>query len=212
MNRMLRSRVAGVIVASLGATGVTLAPATSAMAVASCFDYVDFTTKISTIVGTDAKNTIVAPTNSVVSALAGNDKVIAEDGAPRIVACLDAGDDGFAQRTSNLSFNTSYSVSGGDGGDAISGGDGNDSLRGDAGIDSIDGKGGNDTINGGDGNDTLFGQAGNDVIRGDAGDDTIFGEAGDDILYGGSGTGVIDGGPGIDICSGGGAYVNCEVL
>jgi Ca2+-binding RTX toxin-like protein len=212
MNRTPSARTATVLLSSLALTGTLVTPAAPASAAASCFDYIDFTSRVSTVVGTAGINEFDIAQNAVVSALAGGDRVRTLNGVAKVTVCLDAGDDSFAQGLNTASVTSLFSVSGGDGNDVVTGGNGPDQFRTDVGNDVSDGRGGDDYVFGGAGNDTLFGGPGNDTVRGDDGDDTIFGDAGNDILLGGAGVDTIDGGAGIDTCNGAETYVNCEVF
>jgi hypothetical protein len=86
-------------------SGGALVPASAASAVASCFDHITNSSPVSTRVGTELADRLVVG-QEVVSALGGNDNVQVVDGVTRVVACLDAGDDIFKQRTTAFSSNS----------------------------------------------------------------------------------------------------------
>ena len=130
-----------------------------------------------------------------ISALAGNDTVVA-----------DFGTNGFGDDTvDGGDGNDNIAGTGGD--DSIIGGSGNDFLQGDSalgddknteafgddtlkgedGSDTLWGSSGDDSIDGGQQNDSLEGDDGNDDLRGSGGDDRIEGGTGDDVLKGSSG-------------------------
>ncbi len=97
-------------------------------------------------------------------------------------------------------------ISGGAGNDTINGLAGNDTLRGDTGTDSLIGGDGDDLIIGGatedDMRDNIYGGTGNDTLRGGHGNDELRGDAGDDVLSGGFGSDTVIGGTGNDSITG----------
>ena len=117
----------------------------------------------STCRGTNENDAINgAATRDVIYALAGDDRVRANDGADVVF--------------------------GGAGIDNISGGPRNDVLYGNIGNDIMTGGSGNDDLNGGGGNDTLTGNVGMDDLYGAAGDDTINARDGEeDSIFCGDG-------------------------
>jgi hypothetical protein len=115
----------------------------------------------------------------IVSALAGNDRVIVDPQFPLPIR-----------------------VYGGPGDDALTGGAADDVLIGGPGNDRLDGRSGNDRLLGGPGNDRLFGDEGDDVLIGGRGNDRIVGGAGNDRGYGGPGSDTLLGGPGDDLLRG----------
>ncbi|OUM01538.1 hypothetical protein A8M77_16135 [Variovorax sp. JS1663] len=79
--------------------------------------------------------------------------------------------------------------------------DSSETLIGYAGNDAIAGLGGDDWLYGRQGDDTLDGGAGADTLQGEEGNDTLVGGAQDDRLYGGYGADMLQGGEGNDYLS-----------
>ena len=76
--------------------------------------------------------------------------------------------------------------------------DTSDTIHGLGGNDAIYGLGSDDTLNGDEGDDFIHGGDGSDTLSGDEGDDSIFGGDGADTLTGGVGSDTLDGGDGGD--------------
>jgi Ca2+-binding RTX toxin-like protein len=120
------------------------------------------------------------PTEIIVNAGDGNDRVITNSGLPSTLSGQ-AGNDILSGGFAGAGRNT---ILGGAGDDRLFAGSG-DVVRGDAGNDLLVGSKFTDFLRGGDGNDTLRGGDGNDELRGDAGNDSLDGGAGiDDLCIG----------------------------
>jgi hypothetical protein len=128
----------------------------------------------------------------VVSALGGDDEVVADPSLTQGVAVLaGAGADrvvGGAGRD--------Y-VDGGAGPDVVDGGAGDDVLYGGSGADGLLGADDADYVDGGPGADVLSGGAGDDLLMGGRDDDELAGDDGDDLMAGGAGTDRYSGGAGV---------------
>lgn len=77
-------------------------------------------------------------------------------------------------------------------------------LRGGSGRDGLTGGAGGDFLEGGGGPDSISGNGATDLLRGGSGKDDLSGGEFPDAIYGGGGADVLNGGPGRDLCSGGG--------
>ena len=114
----------------------------------------------------------------------------------------------FDDRETIFGTNTSETLIGTEGNDALFALGQADIVRGLSGDDLIDagtnndtvfGGAGDDIIGGGTGFDVIFGDAGDDVLLGNGGDDLLIGRVGNDLLIGGGGADSLNGGPGDDV-------------
>jgi Ca2+-binding RTX toxin-like protein len=130
------------------------------------------------------------PTNTVVRAGKGSDRIIAYRGDE----IYGDGDDDLLETAEGGGENSFY---GGLGNDTIIAGT-NDTLVGNQGDDLLNGNEGEEVLYGGKDDDTLNGNGGNDRLFGNQGDDLLNGNEGEDILYGGKDDDTLKGGDGND--------------